>query len=171
MVTAEKKLPPLPEIGRPDVYYARLINLAEEQNDPRLRAAAKVARYVTLALNSNLPWPEKFRYFSHALKHHCVPLSIEPDTQPYYEQLAELIRQHCGTEALRLASAEDDMYAARVALGQDRSTVEEDAETFFGMLLGNGDHCPPHFSETDWSAQAHPRSVDLKDERKAKRGK
>lgn len=151
MVAAENKPSPVPEIGRPDAYYARLISLAEQQGEPRLRAGAKVARYITLASNPHLSWPEKFRYFNHALKHHCVPPTIDAETQPYYEQLAELIRQHCGAEALRLASAEDDMYAARVALGQDRREIEEDAETFFGMLLGTADPCPAHFTETDWS--------------------
>jgi hypothetical protein len=62
-----------------------------------------------------------------------------------------LIRQYCCAEALRLASLEDDMYAARAALGQDRSAIEDDAELFFSRLMGAGDHCPEHYVETDWA--------------------
>ena len=151
MVTEDRKLPPLPEIGRPDVYYTRLITKADDEGDPHLRAAAKVGRYITLATNPALPWSEKLRYFSHALRHHCVPPTTEPDVLQYYEQLAELVRQHCGAEALRLASQEDDMYAARASLGQDRSGVEDDAEAFFGQIIGRADHCPYYFTEMDFS--------------------
>lgn len=153
MVTAQQQrnLPSLPEIGRPDLYYVRAIRQAEEQGDIHSRAALKVARYITLALDRNIAWDEKFRYFSHALRHHCLPPTLDESICNYYKQLADLVRQHCGAEALRLASQEDDMYAARAALGQERSSIEDDAELFFGRLLGTGDHCPEHFNEGDWA--------------------
>ena len=152
MVTQQRQFPPLPEIGRPDAYYIHGINEAESKGDLYKRSAMKVGRYITLALNAHLSWEEKFRYFDHALRHHCVPPSLDDEVEAYYARLSELVRAHCGAEALRLASQEDDMYAARVALGQDRSLIEEDAEVFFGRILGGtGDHCPEHYNEVDWS--------------------
>jgi hypothetical protein len=150
IVTAQQQFPPLPEIGRPDVFYTHAIEVAEREGDIHCRASLKVGRYITIALDPRLPWAEKCRYFVHALRHHCTPPSNDPDVQRYYEQLANLIRQYAGTEALRLASAEDDMYAARTALGQARSEIENEAETFFGALLGSTDRCPQHFDPVDW---------------------
>ena len=151
MLTMESKLPSLPEIGMPDGNYTRLITKAEHASDIVQRSAAKAGRYITLALSPDLSWPEQFRYFTHALSQHCTTLSMEPEVQAYYGQLADLVRQHCGAEALRLACQEDDMYAARVALGQDRNDVEDDAEQFFSMLLGRDNACPAYFSEGDWA--------------------
>ena len=61
-------------------------------------------------------------------------------------------RQYAGQEALRLASAEDDLYAARVSMGQSREVIEDEAEVFFQRLLGNNaEICPEWFSEIDWA--------------------
>lgn len=150
MVTAQQKFPPMPEIGRPDAFYIHAIEVADQEGDLHKRSALKVGRYITLALDPAIPWEQKRKFFLHALKHHCAPPSLGEDTQQYYAQLADLLRQHAGAEALRLASQEDDMYAARAALGQDRTAIEDDAEAFFLRLLDTGDHCPEHFNEIDW---------------------
>ena len=59
------------------------------------------------------------------------------------------MRQHAGQVALRLASSEDDLYAARLAMGQVREKIEDDAETFFSRLIP-GDGCPDWFNEADY---------------------
>lgn len=153
MVATEHIFPPLPEIGKSDVYYHNAIAQAEQSGDVLKRSTMKVGRYITLALSTKISWEEKVRYFDHALKHHCIPpLDMNDDrTKAFYEQLADLVRQHCGAEALRLASQEDDMYAARMALGQEKPMIEEDADLFFGRLIGTGDHRPEYFNEIDWS--------------------
>lgn len=151
MMTEQRQAIDLPKIGMPDAFYSQAITQAEADNDVHAREALKVARYVSLALHPKLPWDAKLRYFQHAMHKHCASPSAGDDMQGFYQQLAELVRQHCGAEALRLASQEDDMYAARAALSEDRSSIEEDAEVFFGMLLGTGDQCPEHFNQMDWT--------------------
>lgn len=150
MVTAQRHLPPLPEVGHADAFYTHAIELAEQERDVHKRSAMKVGRYISLALNPAIPWGEKQRYLLHALKHYCVSPTLDEPTQNYYEELGELVREHAGAEALRLASQEDDMYAARVALGQDRANIEDDAEAFFLRLLGPGDQRPSLFNDVDW---------------------
>lgn len=151
MTAARDGFPPIPEVGRPDPYYMRAIADAEQAGDVHLRAALKVVRYVTLATSPKLPWEEKQRYFAHVLKHHCMPPTWDEPTKQFYQQLADLVRQYAGNEALRLASQEDDMWAARAALGQDRTQIEDDAENFFVRLLGQGDQRPDHFTDGDWA--------------------
>lgn len=151
MVTAQQKFPPMPEIGKPDAFYLHAIEVAEQEGDVNKRSALKVGRYVTLALDPTISWENKKKYLLHALKHHCIAPTLDEETQQFYAQLSDVIRQHAGAEALRIASQEDDMYAARAALGQDRSAIEDDAEAFFLRLLGsNTDHCPEHFNDIDW---------------------
>lgn len=151
MQMAQQQFPPLPEIGHPDVYYTHAITLAEQEGDYHKRAASKVGRYISFAMDPNLPWEEKQKYFLHAIKHHCAPPTLDEETQQYYAELARLVREYAGAEALRLASQEDDMYAARSALGQDISSIEDDAEAFFLRLLGHEDRCPEYLDEGDWS--------------------
>ena len=50
-------------------------------------------------------------------------------------RLTDVVRQHAGTEALRIASREDDLYAVRLNMGQSRDKIEEDAEAFFRLAL------------------------------------
>jgi hypothetical protein len=147
-----RQLPPMPEIGRPESYYAKLVHSADQGGDVHLHEAAKVGQYITLALDPALSWDEKLKYFRHALKRHCQPPPYpDDDVWMFYQQLAELVRQYCGHEALRIASTEDDLYAARLSMGQSREKIEDDAETFFGKLMGRGDQCPEWFNEMDWS--------------------
>ena len=72
-VADTRQLPPLPEIGHPEPYYARQCHLADREGDSHRREAFKVGQYVSLALDPHLSWPEKLKYFQHALKRHCVP--------------------------------------------------------------------------------------------------
>ena len=147
-----RQLPPMPEIGRPESFYAKLVKHADQQGDVHLHESAKVGQYITLALDPALSWEDKLKYFRHALKRHCVPPPYpDDDVWMFYQQLAELVRQYAGHEALRIASTEDDLYAARLSMGQEREKIEDDAETFFGRLMGRGDQCPEWFNETDWS--------------------
>jgi hypothetical protein len=146
-----RTLPPMPEIGHPESYYAKRVHMADEAYDVHAHEAAKVGQYVTLAMDPSLSWDDKLKYFRHALKRHCQPPPFpDDDVWMFYRNLADLVRRYCGYEALRLASAEDDLYAARLSMGQSREKIEDDAETFFGKLLGPGDQCPDWFSEEDW---------------------
>lgn len=137
------RLPPLPEIGQDEHVYARQARLAHERGDRETRDAAKVGLYVTLALSPKMEWPEKLRHFQHALQKHChITRPACHRIWDFYHQLAHLVRERCGQEALRLASREDDLYAARVAIGAPRSKVERDAKIFFHELIGDGRECP-----------------------------
>jgi hypothetical protein len=142
--------PPMPDIGMSESHYAQLARQADADGSIYAHEAAKVGQYITLALDTHLDWPAKLRYFQHALKRHCVPPPV-PDEPVwiFYRDLADLVRQYAGHEALRLACTEDDLYATRLALGSDRSSVEADAEIFFSQLLGAGDR-PDWVSEDDW---------------------
>jgi len=143
--------PPPPEIGRSESYYSKLIRQADAEGSPFAHSAAKVGQYITLALDPHLDWPGKLRYFQHTLTRHCVPPPI-PDEPVwiFYHELADLVRQYAGHEALRLASIEDDLYDRRVRLGSNRAQVESEAEVFFTMLLGNHSKRPDWFNEVDW---------------------
>lgn len=173
-----KSLPDMPLIGQPEAYYAKLVHQAEREGNPHARAAAKVGQYITLALNPTLKWEDKLKYFRHALRRHCQPPPFpDDDVWLFYQKLANLVRQYCGQEALRLASQEDDLYAARLTMGQSRGKIEDDAEEFFTRLLGHyeesgvdrsgesslvghilvergdvhGERCPDWFTEEDWA--------------------
>ncbi len=151
MATQTVTFPPLPDIGRPESFYAHRIHQADRAGDHFSHEAHKVAQYITLALDPNLEWEEKLKYFTHALNRHCQPPPF-PDEQVwmFYKRLANWVRENAGSEALRLASLEDDLYAARLNMGQDREKIEDDAEIFFARLLGTGDRPPEHFNEEDW---------------------
>ncbi len=150
-MTQAHPFPPMPEIGRPETHYARLLHAADKASDPHAHEAAKVGQYVTLALDPMLTWDEKLKYFRHALKRHCQPPPFPDDTTwMYYRNLSEIIRHHAGAEALRIASTEDDLYAARLSMGQERHKIEDEAELFFARLLGSEEKCPEHFNVEDW---------------------
>jgi hypothetical protein len=143
--------PPLPPIGKQETFYADLIHKADAEGNTYFHEAAKVGQYITLALNPALDWPAKLRFFQHSLNHHCVlPPSPDKDVIAFYTSLTDLIRNYAGQEALRMASAVDDIYAARLGLGASRDELETEAEDFFCALLGTGHHCPRWFHESDW---------------------
>src|SRR5688500_281207 len=87
-------LPPMPEIGHTESYYARLAKLADEKNLLHAREAAKVGQYITLALDKELDWDSKRRYFRHALRRHCTPPPVSHDlVAGFYDRLATLVRE------------------------------------------------------------------------------
>lgn len=146
-----KPMPALPRIGLDESRYAHDARKAEREGDHDAHEAAKVGMYVTLALDPHIGWDQKIRYFKHALRTHCNPPPVPDEaTWSFYRELALLVKRYAGQEALRLASREDDFYAARLAMGQTREQIEDDAETFFMKLLGASDHCPDYFLEEDW---------------------
>ena len=53
----------------------------------------------------------------------------------FYRSLADLVRQYAGQEALRLASVEDDLYAARLAMGQTREKIESRNPDYTGYSI------------------------------------
>ena len=151
MAFSMSHLPPMPEIGHPESYYARIAKQAERSGDIHAHEAAKVGQYITLALDPNLGWDTKRRYFRHALRRHCAPPQVSSElVEMYYQRLVDLVMHHAGAEALRVASAEDDKYACRLAGGEQRRTIMEDALEFFGNLMGVDDSCPSHFKTEDW---------------------
>jgi hypothetical protein len=144
--------PPMPEIGKPESYYAKLVRHADSDGNPYAHEAAKIGQYITLALAPQLDWPAKVRYFQHALRRHCVPPPV-PDEPVwiFYRELADLVRQYAGQEALRLACAEDELYATRLGLGSEREGIETEAEVFFSHLMGAGEKRPDWFNDGDWA--------------------
>ena len=137
MVKQQQQLPPMPEIGHPESYYARGVHQADKAGDVHTREALKVGQYITLALDYRLRWSKKLRYFEHALRRHCNPPQLASDeVWMFYRNLAHLVREHCGKEALRLASEEDDRYAERLRMGGTRDRIAADAKPFFLELIG-----------------------------------
>ncbi|MFT3785156.1 MAG: hypothetical protein QM770_03200 [Tepidisphaeraceae bacterium] len=146
-----RRFPPMPKIGLTDRDYSHMAREAERSRNIHGKEAAKVGMYITSALDTQLPWEQKLRYFEHALKRHCVPPHLpDEDTWLFYRELATLVKTHCGHEALRLASREDDFYAARLGMGQSREKIEDEAEAFFTKLIGNSITCPDYLLEEDW---------------------
>jgi hypothetical protein len=151
MVTQQRPLPPMPEIGHPESYYSRAAHEAQKRGDTHAHEAAKVGQYVTLAMDPRLLWEDKLRYFRHALNRHCVPPRIPDDAVwTFYKDLQNLVRDHAGREALRIASAEDDLYAAYTSVGQEREKIEAKAEEFFGRLITT-EQCPDWFHDEDFA--------------------
>jgi hypothetical protein len=147
----QRVFPPMPEVGKPETYYAKMVHRADKDGDVFSHEANKVGQYITLALDPRLSWEQKLRYVQHALKRHCNPPPFpDDDVWMFYKQLADLVRQYAGQEALRIACQEDDLYAARLAMGQTREKIADDAEEFFGRLVPHDDHCPEWFNEEDF---------------------
>ncbi len=125
MLKPEQPLPAIPEIGHPESYYARQVHKADKAGLIHAREAYKVGQYITLAMDPHLQWEKKLRYFAHAIRRHCNPPPF-PDEKVwlFYRQLVHLTRDYAGQEALRLASAEDDLYAKRLSMGGTRGSAE-----------------------------------------------
>ncbi len=141
-----RQLPEMPPIGRPESFYARQVEIADKRGDLHLHEASKVGQYVTLAIDPRLPWPKKLKYFDHALR----PPLPDDSVWMFYQQLGNLVRFHCGEQALRLASAMDDDFARRLAGGDSRNQIVIEARTFFYELMTLGNDRPRHFTEDDW---------------------
>jgi hypothetical protein len=144
-------IPSVPEIGHGESYYAQRVRQAERLGDEHSREANKVAQYITLAISPHLEWDQKLKYFRHALRRHCNPPAMASDPVcRFYGRLADMVRQYCGQEALKLASREDDRYAAMVQQGYDRTKLQEEARAFFERLMGSRPERPEHFNQEDW---------------------
>ena len=145
-------LPHLPELGRPERFYIEHVHEADRFHDHHAHEAYKVGLYITRAINYSSSWDEKLRCFLHALKHHCVaPLVTTPAINDYYSQLAHLVREEAGAEAMRVASKADDAWAARIAAGESRSDVMHEAEKFFTNLL-RSTHKPQWINLAEYEA-------------------
>ena len=141
----------MPEIGHPESYYARQCHQADKRGETHAHEAYKVGQYITLGLDPRLKWPQKLRYFEHALRRHCNPPQLADDeVWMFYRNLAHVVREYCGREALRLASEEDDKYAERIRLGSTRERIAADAKVFFNTIMGDPEHCPDYFIDEDW---------------------
>lgn len=139
------RLPPLPEIGHDEHVYAAQARIADENADRPLRDAAKVGLYISLAIHRPMKWADKLRHFQHALDKHChTSRTADARIWNFYHSLAHLVKEHCGQEALRLASEKDDVYAARLKSGVSRDEVRESARIFFAKLIGDGRVLPDH---------------------------
>jgi hypothetical protein len=150
-MAAQQVIPSLPELGHSEHYYVRAAHQAEKVQDTLALHAAKVGQYITLAMDSKLTWEEKLRYLRHTLNKHCVPPRIPDDpVWAFYKELQRLVRDTAGLEALRIASNEDDLYAALGQMGKTREEIEERAEVFFKRLIPS-DECPDWFHETDYA--------------------
>ncbi len=146
-----RQLPSMPPIGQPESYYARQVQFADKIGDPHLHEAFKVGQYISLGIDPKLKWESKLKYFDHALRRHCAPPPLpDEDVWLFYRQLADLVRLHCGYQALLLASQKDDEYAGRLANKESREKIAEEAEPFFQKLMGLGWEKPNHFSDEDW---------------------
>ena len=146
-------LPDMPAIGLRESQYARLVHRADKSGDIHAHESYKVAQYITLALGPRLRWPQKLRYFQHALHRHCNPPPLpDENVWMFYRNLCALVRDHCGQEALRLASREDDIYARWREMGCTEERIRTAATEFFTEMLGDGIKRPDHFHEEDWQA-------------------
>jgi hypothetical protein len=140
----------MPEIGHPEAWYAKMVHRADKAGDTFAHEAYKVGQYITLAMNPHLTWEQKLKYLQHALKRHCVPPPFpDDDVWMFFRQLADLVRQYAGQEALRIASTEDDLYAARLGMGQSREKIADEADEFFRKIIFM-ENCPEWFNEDDY---------------------
>jgi hypothetical protein len=144
-------IPKMPELGHSEAYYCRAAHDSEKLHDDLAHEGAKVGQYVTLAMGSTLVWEEKQRYLRHALNRHCVPPRIaEDEVWGFYKDLQNMVRDVAGQEAMRIASTEDDLYAALMAMGHPRAEIEERAEVFFKRMIPS-EQCPDWFHEEDYA--------------------
>jgi hypothetical protein len=98
-----------------------------------------------------MSWHEKLRHFTHALNKHChVGRPADHRVWNFYHELAVLVKTYCSQEALRIASHEDDLYAARLSMGIARDQIELDAEKFFDEIIGTGKECPEYLLPDDF---------------------
>jgi hypothetical protein len=147
----EIALPPLPPVGQPEEYYVRRIRDADRHGDVHGHESLKVAQYITLALGVRLAWPEKQRYFEHAIHRHCTPpLDSTDEVIAFYNQLKELVRNYAGEEAIRVASKADDQFAARERQGDPPADIRRDADLLFRSILGDAHRTPDYFIFDDW---------------------
>ena len=151
MSSVYEQIPPLPEIGHPESYYAKQIARADRLQMKHAHESFKVGQYITLALGPRLTMEQKLRYFRHALRAHCTGPSVgSNEVLGFYSKLAAMVRQYAGSEAIRIASAEDDAWAAQLQRGTPREQIKAEATRFFQQVLGDQDRCPDYLNPEDW---------------------
>lgn len=142
----------LPELGQPEWWYLDRIHEADAEGDKLAHDAFKVGQYLTLALQPKRSWRERRKLICHAWKRHCLaPGHADSTAKWFYRQLSDLMRINIGQEMLRIASVQDDLWAARVGIGQDRESIADEAEDFFNELLHfkEDEACPPWLNGED----------------------
>ncbi len=144
METTRRIFPPLPELGEANTHYGKVAHKAEKQGDLDTRAVYKVAQYLTLARNPTLAWPEKLKYFRHALEKHAKPNPpIDEEVWAFYQTVQNWVRSECGAEALRLTSIENQFFSERLAQHEARFRIVSDAAKFFRDIVPS--ECPDWF--------------------------
>jgi hypothetical protein len=148
--TTDRILPTLPELGQENTYYGKLAHKAEKAGDKHARSAYKVAQYITLGREAPT-WPEKLKYFRHALESHAKPRPpIDDAVFAFYEQLKSWVRQETAVEAMKLVQKEDEFFTERTNQREARFRIVSDAAKFFREILGAGER-PDWFTETDYN--------------------
>jgi hypothetical protein len=139
--------PPLPELGQEDKFYGKLAHRAEKDGDIYGVSANKVAQYITLGRDAEA-WPEKLRYFRHALEKHAQPKPpINDEVWAFYQQLQDWVRRETGKQALRLVEREDEFYMERIAQHELKFRITSDAAQFFRQF--HLDEQPDWFNAED----------------------
>lgn len=142
---------PMPVIGHPEIYYVKHIKQAEDAGAFHAREAYKVGRYITLALDPNCSWDEKYRYFRHLLKHHTTaPPGSDAETQAYYEKLLDMVRRYASQEAMRCLKKEHDKLRARRQAGEPLDKLRMEAGALFGSIVGQEISCPSWMRSDTW---------------------
>jgi hypothetical protein len=102
-------------------------------------------------MDPRLIWARRLKYFDHALRRHCNPPPLpDEDVWVFYQALGNFVRQHAGEQALRLALAQDEEYARRLAAGHLKQQILIEARQFFYELMTLKNEKPAHFNEEDW---------------------
>lgn len=149
MPLTARGFPPMPELGHSEAYYAQRVREADRYHDRYAHDAYKVGQYVTLARIAT-SWERKEQCYRHVLKHQChAPYNAPEDASQFYGQLAQLVRESAGMEAMKVASQRDDEWAARLAAGEPRLALLTEASNFFAHMLP-GSHRPEWCNACDY---------------------
>ena len=146
------ELPPLPEVGRPESYYAQQVKQAEQQRNIHAREAYKVAVRRDAGNGPAAGLGKELRYFKHALRSHCVaPAGARRQALDVLRAARRHGEAECGRRGpIRLASLEDDYYMGQVNAGVPRPQIMAQAEIFFRKILGERDEKPEYLNQEDY---------------------
>ena len=144
--------PPIPELGEEEKVYGKRAHAAEKTGDIYGASVNKVAQYVTLGLDPALDWPNKLRYFEHALNKHAAPKPpIDDEVIAFYQRLAEFVKQQAGLQVLKLVYRHDaELEARRESNNEPIFKLRSEAASFFRQFLPAGDR-PDCFTDTDYA--------------------
>ena len=153
----QRVFPPMPEIGRPEAFYAKMVHRADKANDTFAHEAYKVGQYVTLGLDHKEPPDRKAKYFGHALRRHAnPPPDADGHVQDFYRRLADLVRKSAGQEVLRLTRREHEILQKRQAGGANHEALVAEFGEFFKKLTGDHAHHRPDWIPTETWEQVRP---------------